>query len=290
MPGPCARATCASGVCLAAPDDALCSGGTCGSDYRCATGHVDGGPPADAGADASAPPSDAWTAPTFVLRRLPRGGASWSVVATAGDAPTDPIEAAFAMPGTDEIMVLTHTELFVLRVSSRTFVERRPRDPIFPELAGIEIRTAVGVNGTIYVTAHDTWLYGWDDAARSATFMQMIRHEDLGADWHGPLTPPWFAEYASFYAPDNADAWASVDPMQLCGPTVGNYIAYLSWDGFGPAAMITTVWDAGCFQFVDRSVYGASDYLPFTLPGAPPDPFSITAVEWYEGLWVFSTS
>jgi hypothetical protein len=297
-PGPCARATCASGVCLAVPDDARCMGGTCGGDFVCHAGPADAGP-ADASAiDAAATPdagSDAgidaaMTTTSFTLRFLAPTATTWQTIVPSGDAPTAPIETAFAQAGTDELMVLTHTELFVMRVSTRTFVERRSRDAVFPDLAGLTLGSAAGVNGDLYITAHDVWVYTWANAIRTATLQTSIRHENLGADWHGPLTPPWFREYESWYVPSNASGWAHVDPMQVCGTgTVDNYIAYLSWDGFGPAAMITTIWDAGCFQFVDRSVYGSTEYTPFSFPGAPPMPFDIVGAEWSNGLWVFTT-
>lgn len=284
-PGPCARATCASGVCLYAGDDALCASGTCGSDFRCTAAGVDAGVPDDATAQP-----DAATGPVFTLWYLPRATDAWVQRTPSGMLPTDPIEAAFAQLGTDEMMLLTHTELFVLRISTLTFVERHPRDAIFPELAGVTIQGASIVNADIFIHSHDAWLYQWSNATRSATFSQAILYENLGADWHGPLTPPWWQLYAMFYVPDNADGWAHVDPMMVCGTsTVNNHFAYLSTDGFGPRAMIVTVYDAGCSQFVDQSLYGSPDYAAFSLVGAPPSPWEIDAAEWYDGLWVFTS-
>jgi hypothetical protein len=203
--------------------------------------------------------------------------------------PTDPIEAAFAQLGTDEMMVLTHTELFVLRLSTLTFTERHPRDPIFPSLAGVVVQGATIVDHEIFLHAHDAWLFTWSNATRTATLDEMVLYANRGADWHGPLAPPWFLLYAMFYVPDNADGWAHVDPRMVCGAsTVNNHITYLSTTGFAPAAMICTVYDAGCSQFVDQSVYGSSGYGAFALPGAPAMPFDIVAAEWYDGLWAFT--
>lgn len=291
--GPCARASCASGVCLFAADDALCpSGGTCGGDYRC-TASPDAGATPDAAPpiDAASPIDAAVPTPSFTLWNLPRLGGTWSQPAVHGDFPTAPVEAAFAQLGTDEMMVLTHTELFVLRLSTLTFVERHPRDAIFPEVAGTAIQGVTIVGTDIFMHEHDAWLYTWSNATRSATLQQAILYENLGADWHGPLSPPWYELFAMFYVPDNVDGWAHVDPRMVCGTSsVNNHIAYLSWDGFGPRAMITTVYDAGCSQFVDQSRYGTADYLAFSLPNAPPDPWAIEAAEWYDGLWVFTAA
>ncbi len=285
-PGPCARAACASGVCLFAADDTACgAGGACGADLRCVPIGDAGVAPIDAALRDAPPPS-----PAFTLRRLPRGGSAWTELPVTGDFPTDEIEASFAQLGTDEMMILTHTELFVLRLSTLTFTERRSRDAVFPELAGIFLQEASVVGTDVYVTSHDTWIYGWANPTRAATLIQFVRYEDLGADWHGPLTPPWWRLYGMFYVPDNADGWAHVDPRLVCGTsTVGNHVTYLSTDGFGPRAMITTVYDASCFEFVDQSVFGSPDYLAFSLPGAPPSPWEIDAAEWYDGLWVFTS-
>lgn len=284
LPGPCARATCAAGVCLYVGQDSLCASGACGADFHCTAG-VDAGMSVDAVVPIDSPPP----APSFTLWSLPRPSSTWTQRTVGGDFPTVEVEAAFAQLGTDEMIVLTHTELFVLRISTLTFIERRGRDAVFPELAGVLIQGASIVNTDLFIMNHDAWLYSWSNATRSATFTQSILYADLGADWHGPLTPPWWQMYAFFYVPDNADGWAHVDPMMICGPTVNNHFAYLSTDGFGPRGMITTVYDAGCSQFVDRSLYGSPDYLAWSLPGAPPNPWEINAAEWYDGLWVFTS-
>jgi hypothetical protein len=289
-PGHCGRGTCASGVCLFTPDDAMCGmGGTCGADFQCSARLDAGG--TDAGAtDAGTSPIDAAVSPMFTLRRIATGAAAWEQLTTHGDLPTDEIEAAFAQLGTDEMMVLTHTQLFVLRLSTLTFVERHDRDTIFPELAGVRIRGATIINDDIFIHDRDAWLYTWTNASRSAAFVANIAYADLGADWRGPLTPPWFQLYAMFYVPDNAEGWAHVDPRMVCGTsTVNNHTTYLSWDGFGPRGMTTTVYDDGCSQFVDRSLYGSAEYLPFSQTGAPPSPWEIDAAEWYDGLWVFTS-
>lgn len=290
-PGPCARATCAAGVCLFAADDAVCGmAGACGADFRCtASGDAGMDDARVAVVDAAEPLDAPPPSPSFTLRRLPRGGTAWSELTPLGDFPTDEVEAAFAQLGTDEMVVLTRTELFVFRLSSLTFIERRSRDAVFPELAGIAIQGASIVGTDIFIHSRDAWLYVWSNAARTASLTQFVRYEDLGADWRGPLTPPWWRLYAMFYVPDNADGWAHVDPLMLCGGTVNNHLAYLSTDGFGPRGMITTVYDGGCSQFVDQSLYGDPDYGAFALPGAPPSPWEIDAAEWYDGLWAFTS-
>lgn len=289
-PGPCARASCAFGVCLSVPSDALCAlAEACGPDFRCRP-RSDAGP-GDAGFDAEAE-RDAGPDPSRPTAWfLPRGTAPWTMPTLTGDVPTDTIEAAFAQLGTDEMMVLTHTELFVMRISTRSFIERRSRDEVFPEVAGQVLQGATLVGIDLYLVTRDVWMYTWSNAARTPTFVRFIVHEDLGPDWSGPLTPPWWQLYATFYVPDNADGWATADPVaMICGASpVNNYSGFLSTDGFGPRHMVVTVYDATCSQFVDQSGYGDPGFTPFSLPGAPPSPWEIDAAEWYEGLWVFTS-
>lgn len=283
--GPCARSSCASGACLFGPSDALCAESeACGPDFRCS-------PRSDAGASDAGQPDAGPAISPLTAWFLPRGSGAWTMPLLAGDVPTDPIEAAFAELGTDEMMVLTHTELFVLRISTRSFVARRSRDAVFPEVAGQTLQGATIVGVDLYLLTRDVWMYGWSNTARAATFVRSIPHGDLGPDWSGPLTPPWWQLYATFYVPDNTDGWATADPVAMvCGAsTVNNYAAYLSTDGFGPRHMVVTVYDATCSQFVDQSGYGDGGFTAFSLPGAPANPWEIDEAEWYDGLWVFTS-
>lgn len=298
-PVDCVVPRCAAGVCIESPDPTRCDAAeVCSPVLGCLAASIP-----DAGTrDAGIADPDAWTpdaseipdafvpTPSFTLWQLPRGATSWSIRSVSGDFPTDEVEAAFAPAGTGQMVVLTHTELFVLELSTATFIERHGRDVIFPNVSGIFLQGAAAVNGDVFLTSHDTWIHTWDHAARVATLSQFVNYEDLGADWRGPLTPPWWQVYGMFYVPDNAEGWAHVDPMMICGTsTVGNHLAYLSTDGFGPRAMITTVYDASCFQFVDQSQYGSAGYTAFSLPGAPPNPWEIDGIEYSDGLWVLTS-
>ncbi|MFO0710387.1 MAG: hypothetical protein U0353_11145 [Sandaracinus sp.] len=299
----CVVPRCVFGTCLDTPDNSAClPGEACIPDLGCiwaappdadaALASPDAGspdavalPPPD---DAFTPVPDAYVGPSFTLSFLPRGGASWSNIPVTGSFPTDRVEAAFAPPGGRELFVLTHTELFVFDLGTRTFTERRPRDPAFPELAGITIEGAGGVDTRVFVNAHDTWIYEFAPTTRTGTLTQFVRYEDLGADWRGPLAPPWHQLYASFYLTDNTDGWAHADAMMLCGATVPNHGVYLTTSGFAPPQLVVSVYDASCGQFVARAPYGTASYTAFTLPGAPL-PFDIVAAEYAEGLWAFTT-
>jgi hypothetical protein len=297
----CVRPRCTAGICLQTPDSTRCGGGeVCSPELGCVpavepdAGAIDAAtPPPDAllPPDTFVPP-DAWTpTPSFTLRHLPSGGTAWTEVPVAGDFPTDRVEAAFAPAGSGQLVVLTRTELFLLELGTRTFVERSRRDDVLPQVAGVPVQGAYLVGQDLYVTSRDTWIYRWDHATRSATFDRMIRYEDLGADWRGPLAPPWWAMYAMAFVPDNAAGWAQPDAARSpCGAApISVYGIWLSTDGFGPRAMTVSLYDGGCGQFVNRDVYGRGVYPPFAMPGAPADPFAIDALEWSDGLWVFIT-
>lgn len=302
-PVTCVVPRCALGVCLETPDATRCrSDEICSPTAGCVTVALGDAGSRDAGAttdvpvtepDAFTPTPDAFTPPPpFTLWHLPRGSTSWGLRAYGGDWPTDEIEAAFAPAGSGVLMVMTHTELFVLDLATTTFVDRRSRDAVFPQLADVYVAAATAVRNDVYITAHDTWIYGWNATTRTATFTQFVRYEDLGADWRGPLTPPWYSVYGMFYAPDNADGWAAggVDPRVSCPSTeIVDHLVYLSTDGFGPRGMITTVYDGACLQFVDQSLYGSPEYRPFDYAGAPSEPFEIDALDYADGLWVITS-
>ncbi|MBN8609870.1 MAG: hypothetical protein J0L92_04770 [Deltaproteobacteria bacterium] len=297
----CVVPRCALGVCLETPDATRCrSDEVCSPLVGCVPATVPDAGPLDAAGPVDAfTPVDAATAlpdavvptPPFTVYRLPRGASEWATRNVSGDWPTDEIEAAFAPQGSGVMLVMTHTELFVLDLATYTFIDRVARDSVFPELSGIRVAAATAVRTDVFVTAHDTWIYAWDASTRSATFTRFVRYEELGADWRGPLTPPWHSVYGMFYAPDNADGWATnLDERLMCpSSSVVDHLGYLSTDGFGPRGMITTVYDGACLQFVDQSLYGTPGYSAFTFPGAPPEPFEIDAIEYASGLWVFTS-
>jgi hypothetical protein len=300
-PVACVRPRCVEGICLQTPDSTRCgTGEVCAPELGCVAAVEPDAGPIDASApvpDASVPddafvPPDAWTpTPSFTLRHLPSGGSAWREVPVGGDFPTEPVEAAFAPAGTGQLVVLTRRELFVLDLATGTFVERRGRDVVLPELSGFPLQGAYLIGTDLYVTARDSWIYRWEHATRSATFDRMIRYEDLGADWRGPLAPPWWDMNAMAFVPDNADGWARPDAARSpCGAApVPLYGIWLSHDGFGPITMMVSIYDGGCFQFVNQGVYGSSVYPPFAMPGAPPNPLEIRALEWSGGLWAFSS-
>jgi hypothetical protein len=285
----CVVPRCALGVCLETPDATQC-----GADEVCSP--VSGCVPvtaADAGAPDAATDPDAFVpGPTFALHHLAPGGTSWTVEPVSGDFPTvEEVEGVFAPAGSGQLVVITHTELFVVDVATRTFLERLARDPILPELAGVALQDAYTVAEDLFVSAHDTWIYRWAHATRSASLTRFLRYEDLGADWRGPLAPPWWEMHASFVVPSNETGWARPDAARSpCGAApITSYAVFLSWDGFGPAAMTETIYDGTCFQFVNRAYYGSGEYAPFAFPGAPADPFTIDAIEWQDGLWMFTS-
>lgn len=188
----CVVPRCALGVCIETPDATRCR-----ADEICSP--VSGCVPVVAG-DAGAPDAgmmdpDAFVpGPTFELHFLPPGGSAWSEVSVAGDYPTsERVEGAFAPAGTGQLVVLTHSELFVLDLSTGRFVERRGRDALLPELAGRYVWDAYTVGTDLFVSAErDTWIYTWAHETRSATFQRYIRQAELGDDWRGPLAPPWW--------------------------------------------------------------------------------------------------
>lgn len=293
----CVVPRCALGVCLETPDAARCrSDEVCSPVIGCVPALVPDAGPVDAAleVDAFTPivvPDAVLPTPPFTLFHLPRGTAAWSTLAVSGDWPADEIEAAFAPAGSGVMLVMTHTELFVLDLATHRFIDRVARDTVFPQLSGVRVAAATAVRTDVFVTAHDTWIYAWNTASRTASFTRFVRYEELGADWRGPLTPPWYSVYGMIYVPDNTDGWATnLDERLMCpSASVVDHIAHLSTDGFGPRGMITTVYDGACAQFVDQSLYGTAGYSAFSFPGAPPEPFEIDAIEYASGLWIFTS-
>ncbi len=241
---------------------------------------------------------DAPTRPTFSVRFLANGGTSWVPIALTADAPSGPIEAAMGVGGTSDILLLTHTELFVFNTISHAISGRRSRDSVFPEVSGVRLgdgysvgdATGGSINVTLMARNADTWVYGWNHAARTATFDRFVAGVDLGDDWHGPLAPPTYEQYGIVFIPDNTAGWATADPARSpCDRTpITQYAVVFGWDGFGPRGMTTSIWDAGCFLFVNKGTFGSSVYPPFAMTGAPADPFTIDAIAWSSGLWLFT--
>jgi hypothetical protein len=293
----CVVPRCALGVCIETPDATRCRADeVCSPVGGCVRASAPDAAIADAGTplDAALEPPDAFVpGPTFTLHFLPPGGSAWSEVSVAGDYPTtERVEGAFAPAGSGHLVVLTHSELFVLEPGTGRFLERRGRDAVLPELAGRYVWDAYTVGTDLFVSAErDTWIYTWSHESRSATFQRFIAQADLGDDWRGPLAPPWWEMYASFVVPDNAFGWARPDTTRSpCGAaSISLHAVFLSTDGFGPRVMMETVYDGTCFQFVNSAYYGSGQYAPFAMPGAPADPFTIDAAEWQDGLWVFTS-
>lgn len=106
---------------------------TCGDDGRCVAVDVvavveDGGAASrrDATSErdsASDSAVEAGRAPQVVVSSRRRTSDVWSEVATSGDAPVGVVRGAFAIQGSNELNVLSATELFVLRLSDRRWVE-----------------------------------------------------------------------------------------------------------------------------------------------------------------------
>lgn len=280
----CAAATCVAGACLAEPIAGACSAGLyCDPQLGC---RPDPTGPRDAGAptpDAGPP------APAFTTWALPPGASAWSQVATIGDRPAEPVRAAFTSGA--EVIAVTDTSVHVLRVSDLRWLERFDRNSIFPELAGVAIGDATdtpGIRGVFFYAYEGAWNYEWDGTLRSAVLNGFTARADFGADWQDPQAAPYWTIHGVFTDPDNADGWVTVDPSSECpGRTrVGRYAAFVSWDGFGPAAMKVSIYDIDCpFRFVDQRNY--SELTPFALPGAPA-PFTIEAITRANGLLVFT--
>ncbi|MFO0710388.1 MAG: hypothetical protein U0353_11150 [Sandaracinus sp.] len=295
----CVTPRCALGVCLDTPDATRCrSDEVCSPVSGCVPAAIPdaGAPDAFVAPDASTPPIDAFVpAPSFTLHHLPAAGSAFATLTTHGEVPTDPIEAVFAPEGTGDLVVLTHTELFVLERASLTFLERHPRDAVFPELAGVFLADGYTIGEDLYFaeagTTHTSWIYRWTHASRAAAHVRTMTAAELGADWHGPLAPPWWEGLAAFRVPNNREGWAAPDPSRSpCAATpIDGYIGILSWDGFGPAALIVSIYDTGCSQFVNQGYYASAVYPPFMLATAPDDGFTIDAMEWADGLWIFTS-
>lgn len=286
----CVVPDCVSGACLATPDSSRCAAGeVCSPVAGCVPIEVSDAGASDAGVpDASGP--DAAVAP-FSVRYLPPASTSWNRWTIFGDAPTVPVEAVFASEGIPELIVLTHDELFVYDISSiPTFTERKPRHDVFPELDGVTLQDAYAIGTTLLISATDSWIYDWAHTSRTAVFRSFVDHDDLGADWDGPLAPPWWDMVAAYYMPSNINGWAQPDAARSpCGSAaVGNHVVFLSTDGFGPAEAMVSVYDGACAQFVYLDTYGQSSYAPFAYGNAPA-PFAIQAMEWNAGLWAFVT-
>lgn len=294
----CVTPRCALGICLATPDPSLCADSEiCSPIEGCVpiasvpdAGLPDAGLPDASEPDASEPDAPP-AAPTFALIHLPAGGTSWSTVTTTGFLPRDRIEAAFAPPGTGDIVVITTTEVLVFSVASRTFVDRQGRDSVFPDVAGVDIGGAYAANGSVVLSRRDNnWVYAWSHATRTATLTATIPETALGPEWSGPLAPPRWRIHAMGTIPNNASGWATPAASSPCGTTpIGPHALFLTTDGFGPGAMTVAIFDSACGQFVQRDLYARETYAPFRMPGAPSDPFSIKTVDWVDGLWAFTT-
>lgn len=294
----CASNACVGGRCTLLPDDALCASSEyCDPDVGCVTRSTpDAGVPVDAGRDAGPAPVDAGPPdagpPPARLLRLGEGASSWATVTTSGDGPTAPILAAFASHGAGELVVFTDTELFVLRVSDHRWIARASRASEFPEIDGyavVESATIAGIGPRIlYVYSREgVHVYDWDAATRDAVYDQFIAFADFpAAEWGTPLAPAWWDVHGVYTRPDDRGGWVEGETADLCsGVPPSAHATYISWDGFGPAAMIVASYDYACFRFVDEAIF--SSFEPFTLPGTPADPWSIDAAAWLDGLYLF---
>jgi hypothetical protein len=252
---------------------------------------------ADAGTplDAALEPPDAFVpGPTFTLHFLPPGGSAWSEVSVAGDYPTtERVEGAFAPAGSGHLVVLTHSELFVLEPGTGRFLERRGRDAVLPELAGRYVlgRVHRGHGPLRERRARHVDLHvepREPRARRSSASSPRPTSATTGADRSrhlgGRCTRP-------SSCPTTRSAGARPDTTRSpCGAaSISLHAVFLSTDGFGPRVMMETVYDGTCFQFVNSAYYGSGQYAPFAMPGAPADPFTIDAAEWQDGLWVFTS-
>lgn len=276
---------------------------TCGDDGRCVTVDVTPVLPEDDGGadvtlmdatDVSARPDGAITPRVFFA---PAGAApQWSEVMTAGEGPMEAVRGVFTVPGSGELDVLTQRELFVLRLSDRRWIERHALADALP---GLDARTlwevspwndgltapitfVAGATAPIATFDYDGLRrYTWTQSTRRGAF---VRAEPYGALWMSASAPPRWELLAVYYAPDNRDRWVPDAMNPLCGRTViGEHVGVLSWDGFGPRALIDTVLDVPCQQFVAEGMYGSR--APYSAT-APFDPWSVRGAAWESGFWV----
>lgn len=248
----------------------------------------------DAGVDAFVP------RPVFTIRYLANRGSAWTTIPSVGEGPTSRIEAALGLKGTTQILVLTRTDVFTFDTISHRFESRVSRDSLFPELAGATLGDGYTVGHAsdeslglvIGARAGGAWIYGWTQATHTASFQHFVPVDELGSDWHQELSPPLYEMYGYVYVPENSAGWATVDAARspCAARDVSDYIVVASTDGFGPRSMTVGLYDArgSCTRFVNKGTYRSSVYPPFALTGAPSDPFTIDALAWSSGLWVFS--
>jgi hypothetical protein len=131
------------------------------------------------------------------------------------------------------------------------------------------------------------WVYDWNAATRDATAPVFVAHADFpAAEWGTPLAAPWWEVVGVYSRPDDPRGWVQGEPADLCptGPPSSHH-TFISWDGFGPAAMIVSTSDFACQRFVDNALF--SSFGPFTLTGTPADPWSVEAATWLDGLYLF---
>lgn len=296
----CATNACTSGRCVLVADDSRCAASEyCDPDVGCVARSTPDAGVADGGGGTDAPLPDAPTPvdagpppPSYELRFLSDGAGAWATLPTTGPGPTEPVLAAFASTPYGEIVVFTASETFILRTSDRVWVDREPRTNEFAELEGeviFESETVVEAGPRIlyvYVSGA-AYVYDWDGASRTATYQQSVaRSEFPVAEWGTPLAAPYYDVVGVFGRPNDPGGWVTPETADRCSAApIGATTTYISWDGFGPAAMLVSTYDYACFRFVDKTVYGS--FPPFGLPGAP-DPWSIEAAAWEgNGLYLF---
>lgn len=287
---------------------------TCGDDGRCTDLDVTPTPlDLDASADALDAPleqplldaaaepapdvADVLSEPSYSVRvaLFPGQNSSWATLTPAGAGPTERVQAAFAAPGSGEVIALTQTEFAVLSATSMRWTERRPRDEVFPELAGVPVRegedVVLGSNELLSLNTFDgAWQYHWDNALRRASGANFVPRASFpAAEWGSPLAPPTYEVFGLYFRPSNPEPWISGDPTSVAGcegapHSVGPYLAWLSDDGFGPVQPTFTVYDLDCFRFVQRD--RLDNYQPWSLADAPAYG-SFSAVTWSDRLFVF---
>lgn len=271
---------------------------TCGDDGRCVALDVTPVTPTDAGTDASDSRADGGDAARSARLFFAQAAASpqWTEVAASGEGPTSAVRAAFTVPGAGELNVLTASELFVLRTSDRRWIERHALSVALASLDPTSLWEIAPMPGSLAapvvfvpgapapIAAFDSrgiHHFEWTQSTRRGTF---VRTDPYDGPWTGAGAPPRWDVLAVYYAPHNREGWVPNATTALCGrTTIGEHMGVLSWDGFGPRALVDTVFDVPCAQFVGEGLYGSRP--PFAAMAAF-DPWSIRGAAWDDGLWL----
>ncbi len=214
------------------------------------------------------------------------GHSEWTVRALddagTGQAPTQPIQAAFTVAETGKLWALTTDSWHSMSAASQSWLTSGARDELFPELSGETIvageATPASWSGTdeatiMLMTASTMYLYAYDVITDTITLTSSDAYDEL---WDGPLAPPPEQVTAAWIDTENAHDWVTEgDPLATCG--LGTHFVE------GHAALLTAVPTVHladieyCADFFHAG--SATGWSVFGYTGAPA-PEIVTAASW----------